>query len=53
VETHPKENRRRFIQAMTFGSALFTTRRLFAETFTQTTSLTEELTGKFDIVMGR
>ena len=51
METHPKENRRRFIQAMTFGSALFTTRRLFSET--QTTSRTEELTAKFDIVMGR
>ena len=53
METHPKENRRRFIQALTLGSALFTTRRLFAETLTQTTSRTEELTAKFDIVMGR
>ena len=41
METHPKENRRRFIQTMTFGSALFTTRGLFAETLTQTASLTE------------
>ena len=53
METHPKENRRRFIQALTFGSALFTTRRLFAETLTQTTSRTEELTAMFDIVIGR
>ena len=53
METHPKENRRRFIQTLTFGSALFTTRSLFAETLTQTTSRTEELTAKFDIVMGR
>jgi len=53
VETHPKENRRPFIQTMTFGSALFKTRSLFAETLTQTTSRTEELTAKFDIVMGR
>ena len=53
METHPKENRRRFIQTMTLGAALFTTRGLFAETLTQTTSRTEELTAKFDIVMGR
>ena len=37
METHPKENRRRFIQTMTFGSALFTTRGFFAETLTHTT----------------
>ena len=53
METHPKDHRRRFIQTMTFGSALFTKRALFAETLTQTASLTEELTAKFDIVMGR
>jgi hypothetical protein len=52
VETHPKENRRPFIQT-TFGLALFPPRGLFPETLTQTSSLTEELTAKFDIVMGR
>ena len=52
METHPKENRRRFIQTLTFGSALFTTRSLFADTLTQTTSRIGGLTAKFDIVMG-
>ena len=53
METHQKENRRRSIQTMTFGSALFTTRSLFAETLTQTTSRIGKLTAKLDIVMGR
>ena len=41
MEIHPKQDRRRFIQAMTLGAALFTTRGLFAQTLTQTPSLTE------------
>ena len=41
MEIHSKENRRRFIQTMTLGAAMFTTRGLFAETLTQTASLTE------------
>ena len=41
MKIRPKENRRRFIQTMTLGAALFTTRGLFAQTLTQTPSLTE------------
>jgi protocatechuate 3,4-dioxygenase beta subunit len=39
--THPGVNRRKFVQTMTVGAAMFTTRGLFAQALAQTAAMTE------------